>query len=193
MDEDRVLATMKTFCAAKQMAFALLTIERMWPCLMAFSRDTGFDASCYRRGLEKAWMSLEHSLIDESLIRECLDNAPETEDFSHELTSCALNAALATVDILEFSLDRQIDHIANILALVRDSIDLYLRGVDSAVISSPEREKRIAADVLVLLEQRRDEEDMNFLSALPDRIDDSVFSALKRRVIAQTPLLSVPL
>jgi len=35
--------------------FGLLLFERMLPSLIAFSKDTGFDHSCYLRAKDAAW------------------------------------------------------------------------------------------------------------------------------------------
>jgi uncharacterized protein YjaG (DUF416 family) len=98
--------------AKKQLAFALLLFERMLPSLIAFSKGTGFDDSCYLRARDAGWSALQNGgPIDQALNQACLSSAPDTEGFSHELTSYALDAALAMSDIAEFTLDNNPDHI----------------------------------------------------------------------------------
>src|SRR6266496_2960729 len=94
-------ASVVALSAKKQLAFALLVFERMLPSLIAFSKDTGFDASCYLRAKEAVWAALQNGPVDQELNRACIQRAPDTEDFSHELTSYALNAALAIGYIVE--------------------------------------------------------------------------------------------
>ena len=168
----------------KQLAFALLIFERMLPSLTVFSKDTGFDDSCYLRAKDEAWRALQDSVVDHGLNQLCVRRAPDTEKFSHELTSYALNAALAMGDIMEFTLDSRTDHIRDVATLATDSVDLYLSSLVPPVVSF-----RIASHPLMHQEKRREEEDIKFLSELPDRFDDDAIRALRARAGAQLPLL----
>src|SRR5215467_3436357 len=98
----------------KQLAFALLVFERMLPGLIEFAKETQFDASCYLEAKKAAWEALQTGTIDEALNQVCTKRAPDTEEFSQELTSYALNAALAMSEILEFVLDGRADHIMQV-------------------------------------------------------------------------------
>jgi hypothetical protein len=138
---------------------------------------------------DAAWAALQNSAIDQALNQACIRSAPDTEKFSHELTSYALNAALAMSDIVEFTLDGRVDHIAYVSTLARDSIDLYLSSLEPSVVSSPEEDKKIAGHPLMQQEQRREEEDIRFLSGLPDQFDNNAVSALRARASTQAPLL----
>jgi len=161
----------------------------MLPGLIAFSKDTGFDDSCYLQAKDAAWGALGNSAVDLNLNQACIRSAPDTEKFSHELTSYALNAALAMSDIVEFTLDGRTDHIAYVSTLARDSIHLYLSSLEQWVVSSPEEDKKIAGHPLMQQEQRREEEDIGFLSGLPDQFDKDAISALRARATTQAPLL----
>jgi hypothetical protein len=71
--------------------------ERMLPSLTGFSKSTGFDASCYfsaREGCFGEFAKCERSTVDPSPNEMCLKSTPDTEDFSDEQTSSALNAAV---------------------------------------------------------------------------------------------------
>jgi uncharacterized protein YjaG (DUF416 family) len=181
--------SLTTLSPKKQLAFALLVFERMLPDLIAFSKDTGRDDSCYLLAKDAAWSALQNGTVDQALSQECLKNAPDTEEFSHELTSYALDAALAMSDIVEYSLDRRGDHITHVVTLARDSVDLYLSSLEHSVVSTPEVDKKIARHALMQQEQRREEEDIRFLSGLPNQFDNNAISALRARASAQTPLL----
>lgn len=173
----------------KQLAFALLVFERMLPGLTAFSKDTAFDDSCYLQAKDAAWRALQNGGVSEALKQRCIRSAPDTEEFSHELTSYALNAALAISDILEFTVDGCTEHIATVSTLARDSIYLYLSSMESSGAYSPKMEREIADNPLMEQEQRREAEDLMFLSGLPERLDEETISALKARANAQLPLL----
>jgi uncharacterized protein YjaG (DUF416 family) len=183
------LVSVSALSPKKQLAFALLLFERMLPSLIAFSRDTGLDASCYLRAKDAAWSALQNGAVDQALNQACLQSAPDTEEFSHELTSYALNAALAMSDIVEFTLDSNPDHIAYIATLAHDSLYLYLGSLEPSVVSSSEKNNRIANHPSVQQERRREEEDIRFLSGLPDQFDEDAISALGVRASTQPPLL----
>lgn len=187
--EEKSLVPLTTISPKKQLAFALLIFERMLPDLIAFSKDTGFDPSCYLRARDAAWKTLQNGSVGQTLSQACIQSAPDTEKFSHPLTSYALDAALAMSDIVEFTFDGRRDHIAYVLTLARDSIHLYLSSLEPSRISSAEEDGRIAQHPLMEQERRREEEDIKFLSGLPDVFDKNAVSALKARANAQTPLL----
>ena len=188
IDEQTSMFSIKS-SASKQLAFALLIFERMLPSLIAFSADTGFDDSCYLQAKDAAWAALQNGPVDRSLNQACLQSAPDTEKFSHDLTSYALNAALAMSDIVEFTLDGRSDHITYVSTLARDSIHLYLSSLEPSLISSAEEDRRIAQHPLMQRELRQEEEDIKFISVLPDRFDRHAISILKARAGAQYPLL----
>lgn len=187
--EEKSLIPLTTISPKKQLAFALLIFERMLPDLIAFSKDTGFDASCYLQARDAAWKTLQNGSIDQTLNQACIQSAPDTEKFSHPLTSYALDAALAMSDIVEFTFDGRRDRIAYISTLARDSIHLYLSSLEPSHISSADEDGRIAQHPLMEQERRREEEDIKFLSGLPDVFDKNAVSALKARANAQAPLL----
>jgi len=180
----------------KQLAFGLLIFERMLPSLIAFSRDTGFDATCYVRARDVAWVALQNGKDGgacQSLSEACLKNAPDTEEFSHQLTSYALNAALAINDIVEFTRDGNPDHIANASTLATDSVDLYVNSLHSSIVSPHELDSKIASHPLMQQELCRQEEDIKFLSRFPDELDMETISALRTRATTQPPLLPLPM
>lgn len=183
------IISLATLSPNKQLAFALLVFERMLPSLTAFARDTGFDDSCYLRGRETAWASLQSGSVDPASSQECYKNAPDTEDFTHELTSHALNAALAMSDILEFAADKRPDHIADVLTLVSDSLHLYVSSAGPSVASSPEGTHRIASHPLTQQEHHQEQEDLKFIARLPDLFDKNAISILRARASVQAPLL----
>lgn len=187
--EEKSLDHLATLSPKKQLAFALLIFERMLPDLIAFSKDTGLDASCYMQGRGAAWSALQNGTVDQALIDWCLKNAPDPDIFSHELTSYALDAALAMGDILEFTLDGNADHISYVATLARDSVHLYISSLETSTVTSREKVRRTADHPLMQQELRREEEDINFLCELPDQFDSIAISALRARANSQVPLL----
>lgn len=189
VDSEKTLPSITSFSKTKQLAFALLIFERMVPSLAAFAKDTGFDDSCYLKGRNEAWAALRNGYVEPSLSETCLKSAPDTENFTHELTSFALNAALAMSEILEFIADGETRHITYISTLAIDSVDFYVGGLDPSPVYTPELERKIAAHPLMHREQRQQEEDARFLSEHPDRFDKKIISGLRARARSQVPLI----
>lgn len=187
--EEKNLVSIASLSPKKQLAFALLVFERMLPSLVAFSKDTGFDDSCYLQAKDAAWATLQNGSVDRSLSEACLRGAPDTEDYSHDLTSYALNAALAMNDIMEFAQDGCADHITSVSTLVGDSLYLYLSSLEDSVVSSPEEDSQIASHPLMQEEHRREEADIRFLAGLPEQLSDETILSLKARADTQSPLL----
>jgi hypothetical protein len=50
--KEKLYAALKTLPRTKQLAFATLVFERMLPSLIAFSKDTARDPSCYLEARE---------------------------------------------------------------------------------------------------------------------------------------------
>lgn len=169
----------------KQLAFALLVLERMWPDLSKFSAETGFNDRYYTEAKEEAWAALLVGRVSPRLKDICDRTVPDTEDYSHELTSYALNAALATTEIMEFTSDNCTTHIANIASLARETVYLYLSmlGLDE--------DSKIGEHSLMEQERRREEGDVMFLSALPDDFDAQVIATVRERAVSQSALLPV--
>jgi len=190
--QDKKLDSLKAISPNKQIALALLVFERMLPSLTAFSEDTGRDDSCFLEARDAAWQSLQkrrERSVYRSLNEACLENTPDTEDFSHDLTSEALNAALVMSNIMEFLLDSRVDHLASVLTLATDTVAMYIGSLDASVVSWLEQKRRIAVDPLMQQELHQEEEDIKFLAGLPHQFDDETISALRARASSQAPLL----
>ncbi|WP_263419238.1 YjaG family protein [Terriglobus albidus] len=186
---DKLLVSVGRLSRKKQLAFALLIFERMLPSLFAFSKDTGFNASCYVQAKDAAWATLQNSTVHRSISEACLRGVPDTEDYSHELTSFALNAALAANDIISFTKDGRAEHITSVSALAGDSLYLYLSDLEGSGVSSTEEDSWIVSHALMREENRRQEADIEFLAGLPEPLSDEAIISLKVRAGTQPPLL----
>ena len=70
--EEKSLVSVATLSPKKQLAFALLVFERMLPSLIAFSKDTGFDDSCYLQAKDAAWAALQNGVVEQALNQACI-------------------------------------------------------------------------------------------------------------------------
>jgi hypothetical protein len=190
---EKLQVPINTLSSKKQLAFALLVFERMLPSLVAFSKDTGFDDSCYLQAKDAAWAALRNGRADRSLSEACLRGAPDTEEYSHELISFALDAALAMSDIMDFTQDGCADHIESVSTRAGDSIYLYLNGLDDSLVIPPDNVSRLASNPLMQEEHRREEDDITFLASLPEQLSDETILSLRARADTQPPLLPLAL
>jgi uncharacterized protein len=188
---DKFQISVATLSRKQQLAFALLVFERMLPSLVTFSKDTGFEDACYLEAKEAAWNTLQNGPVDRSIINACLRSVPDTEDYSHELTSYALNAALAVNEIIEFTQDGRGEHITNVSNLAGDSLYLYLISLEDSVVSSPEEDISIFSHSLMQEEYRREEADISFVASLPEQLSEEAILSLRKR--ADTHVSLVPL
>lgn len=191
--EEKNMVSIASLSPKKQLAFALLVFERMLPSLITFSKDTGFDDSCYLQARDAAWAALENAPVDRSLDEACRRGAPDTEEYSHELTSFALDAALAMSDIMEFAQDGSADHITSVSTRAGESLYLYLNGLDDSIEAPPEKVSQIASHPLMQEEHRREEADIRFLADLPEQLSEETILSLKARADTQAPLLPLRL
>jgi uncharacterized protein YjaG (DUF416 family) len=193
MAEEKSAAPLSELSPKKQLAYALLIFERMVPRMVAFCKDTGVDYSCCSQAKDVAWSDMEtggkRPTLHRSLKRACMKNAPDTEDFTHEMTSDALNAFLTMAETMAFMLDGSLDHIAYISTLATDSVYLYVGDLEPALVTTQERLDWIASHPLMQQELQREREDIEFLAALPDHFDNAAISALKARLSSQPSIV----
>ena len=89
-----------------QTAFALLVAERLYPALIAYSRETGGDEAWrLRTFLDQIWSGLERNALDLERAREMAEEIyelrPETEDNPSSISSYALDAVGAAWEALQ--------------------------------------------------------------------------------------------
>jgi len=120
--------------AWKATAFGLSIAERMLPNYVLFSRDENVVVpAVLRSALNIAWDWLQDGATTRDLLvlaEECDAAAPETEKFTSLYVSSALDAAVSVGFLLRFILDGDIQHVAEVASLARDSIDLYVQEVE---------------------------------------------------------------
>lgn len=169
-DEHRLLSQLQLLPGWKQVAFMVLCCERMIPNFDRFSKEAGFgDAAVLRIALDVAWRWLETDQLPmdlDSLRSACEEQAPSTEDFRSEFTSAALDAANAVATVLD-ALERwSASNAAEVAALARDTVDLYVQASRNLDPASPSFEADILADPLMQTELRRQREDLEELISL---------------------------
>jgi len=193
LDESRLKQEIKGLAKAKQLAFGLLLCERMIPALDKFSIETNFDSSLYTYCLDKAWHYLgqrEDSYNCGEMAKQCLDRAPDTEEFSHPLTSAALNAALSIAAMIGFVGDGDITHVVEAASLACDTAALYAQSIETTPPGSLSFNE-IMKHPLVQRELGQQAADLVFLAALPADVSQRTIQLLKGRATG-TPALLPP-
>lgn len=193
--DDRPLVSVSELSLNKQIVYALFIFERMRPRMVAFCKDTGVDYSCCSEVRDATWSDLESGdqrrALYQALKKACMKNAPDTEDFTHEMTSDALNAFLTMSEIMQFMLDNSYDHIANITALATDSVYLYLADLGPGFVITKENENWIASHPLMQKELQLEKEDIEFLAALSDHFDSATIAVMKERSGKQASIVPI--
>jgi uncharacterized protein YjaG (DUF416 family) len=177
----------------KQLFFSLLLCERMAPALNKFATETGFDNSIYRTCLETAWLYLDQNRSSSNygeMAERCFDKAPDTEVFTHPLTSAALNAALSIAATIALLADDDVNHVMEAASLARDTAALYAQAIETTQPHSLDFGE-IMKHPLVQRELRQQAEDLEFLEAFPANVSQGMIPLIKERA-AGTPALLPP-
>jgi hypothetical protein len=182
----------------KKIAFLILLFERMEPELRSYFIATGRDVSVIQQARESFWrlLSGDEAFVSWNELRETiLDLLPDSEDDGSEAAQFARNAGLVAADIAGLADDGQDSHVTDAItyyasqsiyaaATTEMEIYIYSRAVKEAVMSHP----------LFQRERQREEDDVTFLSQLPEAPwPDDVVSMLRDRAQAQDALLGTAL
>jgi len=173
-----------------RLAFALLLNERMIPALYKFANEADFDSSIYRKCLNGAWSCLDRgrASFDDDCVKECLEHAPETEDYNHLLTSAALNSALSIAAMMEYMADDDVSHVVESAGLARDTAASYAQEMEAVAPRSLSFDE-VMTHTLVLRELQQQADDLEFVEALPVDIPQAAIALVKERAATMPALL----
>jgi hypothetical protein len=116
----------------KQVAFAYLTCERLYPNYVYFSDNYNFGNSrVLREAIDYLYRSLFESNPDKnkihSLIKKVDKNTPDTEDHTTTFVSSALDACTAINEALDFLIDKEFSRIKDISTFATDTVNMYIQ------------------------------------------------------------------
>jgi hypothetical protein len=189
-DKSLLLSLSKT----KKLAFLVLLFDRMLPELRSYFIATGRDLSVIQQARARFWrlLSGDEEFVSWNEMRETiLDLLPDSEDDGSEAAQFARNAGLVAADIAGLADNGQDSHVTDAITYyVSQSIHAaatagmqiydYSRAVEEAVRNHP----------LFQRERQREEDDLTFLSRLPEAPwTEDVVSVLRDRAQAQETLL----
>lgn len=104
----------------------------------------------------------------------CEAAEPDTKRFSSIYVSAALDAASAAGMVLDFIRTQDVQTIAEVASLCRDTVDMHIRGVEAIDQSTFDLEETILAHPLMqceLARQRRDLERSSTFSPTPEAVE----------------------
>lgn len=120
----------------KQLVFAYLTCERLYPNYVYFSQNYNFgEPSILRDAIDYLYSNLLENNFDkntvDNLIKKVDKNTPDTEDFDTAFVSSALDACTAVGDNLDFLIDKDFSRIKSIFSYAIDTVDMYIQEIES--------------------------------------------------------------
>lgn len=119
----------------RQLTFAYLTCERLYPNYVYFSDNYRFGSpDVLRDAIDYLYINLFNSKPDKtkiySLITNLDKNTPEPGNFETELASAALDACGVVYESLNFLLDKQPSRLDSISIMATDTVDMYIQDKD---------------------------------------------------------------
>jgi len=125
----------------KQIVFAYLTCERLFPNYVYFSNNYGFgNSQALREAIDFLYENIFVVNTDKNKIKhlknEIERNTPDTEDFTTIFVSPALDTCGAIYEALNFLIDKEFTTIKSISTFATDTVDMYVQATEN--IESPD-------------------------------------------------------
>lgn len=171
--------------ARARLIMGAMVCERLVPNYRRFeeaSRWQGY--STLRAALDSVWAQIRAERSDAELCKQmlldCDKLVPNSEDFSTNTVSMAIDAANSVCVLLEAVSDASPEKIAEICAAAIDTIDVYIQlfEFDGCIEIGPEQERAILVHPLSQAELRRQREDYTRLAGF-EVIDSQVIDDLR--------------
>lgn len=177
--------------------FAAIICEKLYPHYLKFVSLNHWGNSS---ALDEGIAAIRQYLVNDNLfdnnelleiINQVEENTPNTEEFPGIITSFALDACTSISETLNYLLDKEIDHIADVATYARDTVDMYIQERDNLDPNDGYIEEKIANDPEMKLEKRRQFDLLEKLSILKiESVTDNLFKTLnENRPIIKIELL----
>lgn len=163
-DPKEILDLLSQMDDKARLAFGLSCAERLYPNYLAFHEEQQWgNPEAIRKALDLGWQVLDGESLERSeLIKTAgmVDSIiPDADDFCTILVSSAMDAAIAAKRILQFTDNHDVESIAEIASLCRDTIDMYVSGRGSELFETVMSSEQIMIHPLMQEELRRQRED----------------------------------
>jgi uncharacterized protein YjaG (DUF416 family) len=171
-DLDRLTKELSGLPPRRRVAFAASCCERLLPNYAAFARDANWGSpSVLREALDQVWAVAGGDNPNPERIRElrtATDRVmPDTESFSSDYTSSALDAGVAVLQALECCIDGDPATSAQAASSARDTVDMYIQTRDGLQYGAVDFETRIRCDSLMVKELEKQRADVQLLASSP--------------------------
>jgi uncharacterized protein YjaG (DUF416 family) len=170
---------------SQNLAFSAACCERILPNYNAFSRTENWgNPGLLRAAVDEVWQILQGKPVDRvkinQLMKDCEDVIPDTEDFTSEYTSAALDASIAVYEILNACIDEDILHIVEVAKCARETVYMFVDERDNLESYSAEQilGKSIFTHPLMLREITQQEQDLQLIRNT-NRLDESFLKMLR--------------
>lgn len=140
----------------KQLTFAYLTCERLYPNYVYFSNNFDFGE---KNALKKAINFIYDNLLISEFVNEeeirayitSIDiNTPFPHNFETELASSALDACTSIEESLMFMIDKKVTRLNSISIFATDTVDMYIAVRDARDFNSDKQfEQKLLSDRLM--------------------------------------------
>ena len=148
-------AQLETMSKEQNILFLVDCCRRLYGNYEKFSDEANWgDPALVRTGiqlLQDSTTSNADASRVTSLITKLMKVAPDTEDFTSDYTSAALDAVVALIHSLEYCVDGNVDHGVQVACRCRDTAYMFVSQRDQVgyTIDTDEDEARIYNDPLI--------------------------------------------
>lgn len=120
----------------RQLAFAYLTCERLYPNYVYFSNNFDFgNPDILKEAIDFLYLNIFKKNPNKNkinnLIKEIEKNTPDTEDFTTTFVSSALDACTAIGDSLDFLVDKDFLRVKCISTYGTDTVSMYIQELNN--------------------------------------------------------------
>lgn len=120
----------------KQLAFAYLACERLYPNYVYFSQNYNFgNPAILREAIDYLYENLFNKKVYKtkigSLIKKVDKNIPDPANYDTVLASSALDAGTAIIESLNFLVDGSGSRLDDISTMATDTADMYIQEIES--------------------------------------------------------------
>ncbi|KAI9450913.1 hypothetical protein F5148DRAFT_1290478 [Russula earlei] len=177
------LEVVKELGYSKQLTFAYLTCERLYPNYVYFSKHFHFgEPGTLRIIIDFIYEVLLSNPYNQDQIQKYLaelePNFPAPENFNTILASSSLDVCMAIAETLNFIADKKFQRILDISTFATDSVDMYVQELENLDYNlDPDFEVKIQSHLLMQQELKVQAGIISYLSTL-DTIDKEDINTL---------------
>ncbi|UYQ91178.1 YjaG family protein [Chitinophaga horti] len=173
------LGNLKGLGYHKQLAFAYLACERLYPNYVHFSNKNAFgDPAILKEAIQFVRAAVLAKNINqtqrERLLHIVNEHTPLPEDFGTALASAALDATSVIFHTLDFMSDQNAASLEDISNAATDSVHIYIQENLSLNFQSPDFENIILQHPLMLQEVHIQEGIITYLSKIGEVEEDDL-------------------